>query len=226
MTIADLPTASTPNLLDLTRIFMEEGADKFHRHRYDVAYSLLFERIRHSARSVFEIGVYKGQSLKAWRRYFPKAQITGLDLRARPGNLPQEIVHYQGDQSDHALLDRIAAERGPFDIIIEDGSHMMRHQIDCAQWLWQHVRLGGIYVCEDLHTSELIERAGEKGDEYRARFNPTGEEQTARDWFLEDARKRCNRRGDGGLLGDRVMVMSTAMVAWIKVHDGQSKAWP
>ena len=231
MSVIDLPTESTPDLLDLTRILIEEGSDKFHRHRYDVAYSLLFDRIRYSARSVLEVGVYKGQSLRAWQRYFQFAKVVGLDLRARPVDLPESIVYVQGDQGDRGLLNEIAAEHGPFDVIIEDGSHQMRHQVQCAQWLWPHVKLGGVYVCEDLHTSELVEREGEEGDEYRRRFNPTNEKQVAREWFLEDARQRCIRRGEryaqgSTLLGDRVVVMSTAMTAWIKVHDGQSKAWP
>lgn len=205
---------------DLTRIFQEEGADKYHRHRYDVPYHYLFERMRNTATSVFEIGVYKGQSLKSWRRYFPQAQIVGMDLKPRPKELPQEILHYQGDQGDRELLDRIAKQHGPFDLIIEDGSHTMKHQKQCAVWLWPHVKVGGVYVCEDLHTSELIERPGDEGGTFAARFNPDDEAQTAREWFLDDARQRCIRRGDNKTrLGDRLVLWSTAMCAWVKVHD-------
>jgi hypothetical protein len=32
-----------------------------------------------------------------------------------------------GDQSDTAFLDSVLAEFGPPDVILDDGSHMMRH---------------------------------------------------------------------------------------------------
>lgn len=229
--MSHLPALDTPGLLDLTRYFIEEGADKFHRHRYDVAYDLVLSRLRHTATSVLEVGVYKGQSLRAWARYFDRATVTGVDISPRPKDLPAHIVTYQGDQGDRAFLEHVASARGPFDVIIEDGSHAMHHQKQCAEWLWPHVRVGGVYVCEDLHTSELIERDGPQGDEYRRRFNPTHDSQSAREFFLDDARQRCARRGDrlGGehnLLGDRVAVFSTALCAWVKVHDGTTKAWP
>jgi hypothetical protein len=226
VSIKDLPTLNEP-LLHLTRIFAEEGCDKFHRHRYDIAYSLILERLRFSARSVLEIGVYKGQSLRSWKRYFSQAKIVGVDLRPRPVDLPEEIVYCVADQGDQSALESVAAEHGQFDVIIEDGSHRMDHQIQCAEWLWPHVRVGGVYVCEDLHTSELTERIGPDGDDFRRRFNPTKEDWTAREYFLDDTRNRCIRRGDGGgRLVDRITVWSSCMMAWIKVHDGDEKKWP
>ena len=41
-----------------------------------------------------------------------------------------------------------------FDIIIDDGSHMTKHQIDTFEHLFETMLVdGGLYVIEDLHTS-------------------------------------------------------------------------
>ena len=42
---------------------------------------------------------------------------------------------------------------GDFDIIIDDGSHKMNHQQISFDVLFPHLKSGGIYVIEDLHTS-------------------------------------------------------------------------
>ena len=59
----------------------------------------------------------------------------------------------QGDQGDEQFLDSMARELGPFDIIIDDGSHMSHHVLASFNALFPHVRPGGIYVIEDLGTS-------------------------------------------------------------------------
>jgi hypothetical protein len=41
---------------------------------------------------------------------------------------------------------------GP-DLIIEDGSHVPRHQADCLRFGFSALNPGGIYLLEDIHTS-------------------------------------------------------------------------
>ena len=59
----------------------------------------------------------------------------------------------QGDQGDAQFLNSMARELGPFDIIIDDGSHMSHHIIASLNALFPHVRPGGMYVVEDLATA-------------------------------------------------------------------------
>ena len=50
-------------------------------------------------------------------------------------------------------LDRVLADSGnqPFDVIIDDGSHVNEHQIITAEYLMPHVkRGGGVYIIEDI----------------------------------------------------------------------------
>ncbi len=45
------------------------------------------------------------------------------------------------------------ALRGPFDIGIDDGSHIWCHQILAFERLWPAIKRGGLYVIEDVLTS-------------------------------------------------------------------------
>lgn len=47
----------------------------------------------------------------------------------------------------------LAQTSGPFDVIIDDGSHVGEHQWTSFRALIDHVKPGGWYVLEDLSTS-------------------------------------------------------------------------
>lgn len=105
--------------------------------------------------TVVEIGVAQGGSLDLWREFFgPAARIVGVDIVpasrafATPGT---EIVI--GDQGDGAFLEELARRIGEADVIIDDGSHISRHQIRTFETLFPILKQGGVYICEDLHTS-------------------------------------------------------------------------
>ena len=57
-----------------------------------------------------------------------------------------------GDQSDTQFLSK-ASELGPFDIIIDDGSHVWSDIITSYEYLIHQLSSGGFYCIEDLHTS-------------------------------------------------------------------------
>jgi len=59
----------------------------------------------------------------------------------------------KGDQSDPAFLAELAAETGPLDIVVDDGSHCSSDIITSFKHLFPHVRMGGLYVIEDMQTS-------------------------------------------------------------------------
>ena len=59
----------------------------------------------------------------------------------------------QCSQVDAPKLDALAREIGPFDFIIDDGSHLNAHQIETFGILWPHLKDGGTYIVEDVQTS-------------------------------------------------------------------------
>ncbi len=59
-----------------------------------------------------------------------------------------------GSQSDASFLKQVIDEFGPFDIIIDDGSHHTAHQIQSFNHLFDMgLKAGGQYLVEDLHAS-------------------------------------------------------------------------
>jgi len=116
-------------------------------------YEMFFSSMRDKAVCVLEIGIGGGQSLPMWRQYFSKAQIHALDIvRYGDPQLPGVALH-QIDQTDRMQLMSVGTEFGPFDIIIDDGGHMMEQQQVSLGTLFSYLQPGGYYFIEDLHTS-------------------------------------------------------------------------
>jgi len=59
----------------------------------------------------------------------------------------------QGSQDDAAFLTRMSAEHGPFDIVIDDGSHVPAQVIASFDVLFPLLADGGLYVIEDVQTT-------------------------------------------------------------------------
>jgi demethylmacrocin O-methyltransferase len=123
-------------------------------HNFTPIYEDLFNQWRDQPVKVLEIGVYKGAGLRMWRDYFSVGRVVGIE--ADPSAVDQvddRIKIYVGDQADSVFLDEVASEEGPFDIVIDDGGHRAMQQKVSLLGLWPHVKGGGAYVLEDIHTS-------------------------------------------------------------------------
>ena len=104
--------------------------------------------------SLLEIGVQNGGSLAMWKKYFPKAHITGIDINPDCARFRENGVNICiGSQSDADFLKTVNDEYGPFDIMIDDGGHTMNQQLTSFNTLFPLLKDGGIYSIEDLHTS-------------------------------------------------------------------------
>jgi len=151
-------TAGTePSLRELA---LAMGTDKEGVHAYAGPYERHLARLRHEPVTLLEIGIggyasraRGGASLRMWKAYFPAGTIIGLDIEDKSRFAEERITILQGDQGDRAFLREVAARHGPFDIVIDDGSHRCDHVITSFEVLFPHVRDGGIYVVEDLQTS-------------------------------------------------------------------------
>jgi demethylmacrocin O-methyltransferase len=145
------------------------GSDKWGGlHWYTPPYEAHLGPLRHDPVKVLEIGIggyhwenLGGQSLHMWQHFFPRGLVYGFDLYAKPGVTGPRIRTIQGDQNDPGLLRELAAEHGPFDVIVDDGSHINEHVRTSYETLFEHVRPGGWYVIEDLQTSYWPSLGGE-----------------------------------------------------------------
>lgn len=128
-------------------------------HGYAQIYEHYFEKIRFQPLKFLEIGFFKGSSARMWNKYFPNASLYFIDIDPQAfklyGHELSDRCHlHVVDQSKSLALKNFAQSVGPeFDIIIDDGSHFMAHQITSFITLFPYIKPGGIYVIEDLHTS-------------------------------------------------------------------------
>src|ERR1022692_3894341 len=95
---------------------------------YFPAYERHFSRFRNQSVTIVEVGCGEGGSLQMWKRFFgPHARIVGIDINPGCSVFAEDQVQIRiGDQTDVAFLDSVFAEFGPVQILIDDGSHMMR----------------------------------------------------------------------------------------------------
>lgn len=126
----------------LSELAFMYGTDKL-GHGYIPFYE---QHLPRHPKKILEIGVKEGRSIQMWQKYFPDAEIHGLDLFEEfpIPDIPGVIFH-KGNQSDWLLLEQLRKE--DFDVIIDDGSHNSRDQMMTFFGLFN----GKHYFIEDLH---------------------------------------------------------------------------
>jgi predicted O-methyltransferase YrrM len=141
----------------LDQIGREHGTDKASdRHGYLEVYDRHLSSLRENNVKVLELGVFKGASLRMWREYFPRGQIVGCDLHPdRRDYAGDRIAIEIGDCGSAAFLEKVATSHGPFDLVVDDASHIWRHQQIAFDTLFPHLKRGGLFIIEDIHTSGM-----------------------------------------------------------------------
>jgi hypothetical protein len=106
---------------------------------------------------MLEVGVYKGGSLNMWSEYlYPDSIIVGIDIDPscqRFEDTAKNVYVRIGSQADPEFLHRVTSEFGPFDVVLDDGSHVASHMITTFQHMFDSVKNGGVYIVEDIHAS-------------------------------------------------------------------------
>jgi hypothetical protein len=141
--------------LSLDQIGLRAGTDKSSAHHdYLNFYEPFFAPWRDRAPRVLEIGIFNGASLETWASFFEHGAIIGADIDPGTRRLATDRVAIEIlDQGNVEGLVRLGVKHGPFDLVIEDGSHMWEHQITTLRTMFPFVRDGGLYVVEDLQTN-------------------------------------------------------------------------
>lgn len=135
------------------------GTDKYGAHNYTSIYHELMSNFRRKPIRLLEIGVggyhagLGGESLLMWAAYFPKGMVYGIDIYDKTSLSRGRIKVLQCSQTDRTRLTEIAGACGPFDFIIDDGSHINSHQIESFRILWPFLKNRGTYIIEDVQTS-------------------------------------------------------------------------
>lgn len=126
--------------------------DKNSTHSYLETYDKLFEPYKRKCTNLLEIGVLDGGSLELWNYYFsPDANIYGVEVyvnRIQEHQLSLHNVHILYKNVNYITNNFLQPIR--FDIIIDDGTHYLKDQIEVFDKLKHRLNPNGIYVIEDL----------------------------------------------------------------------------
>jgi len=146
----------TPNS-ELFRLFAAD-TDVHKWHHYFEIYEKHFGAYRNRPIRMLEIGVFRGGSLRMWKQYFhPESIIVGVDIdkSCKTHERADENVFVRiGSQADPDFLAKVTEEFGPFDIILDDGSHKTHHQnISFGALFRSSLVDGGCYMVEDTHSN-------------------------------------------------------------------------
>jgi hypothetical protein len=150
----DQPMTSLRDIFDNT---LNHPSDKWASY-FDV-YQRHLESMKDLGINLIEVGVQKGGSLDMWAKFFPNAKsITGIDIDAGCADLKYDDPRIRvviGDQGDPAFWDGFLPSIDKVDVFIDDGGHFMNQQILTFEKVFPKIPVGGIFICEDCHTSYM-----------------------------------------------------------------------
>jgi hypothetical protein len=162
---------------DLCELFYKYGSDKCPEiyHSYSEYYYDILSPYKDNIKEVIEIGIgtetlmrpivgerYQlGASLRAWRDFFKFANIYGLDIEKSSFFEDERIYCYWTDQSNKSCLEETISNIKKFnsgknfDLIIDDGSHLIPHMILSFNTLFKYLNKGGFYIIEDIKKMDI-----------------------------------------------------------------------
>ena len=155
----------------LTELMNYHGSDKGGRtgeHNYSDFYSEIFLNNKNDIKNFLEIGLGTNNislqsnmgkngiplaSLRAWKDYFPNANIYGADIDRKILKNENRIKTFYVDQTDpdtiFDLFSQIKVKE--FDVIIEDGLHEFSANICFFENSIKYLSKTGIYIIEDIY---------------------------------------------------------------------------
>jgi len=129
----------------------EGHGDKGTAHTYIDEYEKLLKDHRENS-MVLEIGICRGESLKMWDEYFINSKVYGIDITDQyikdliAENKYNIII---GNACSNNILKQL--NDLTFDVIIDDGSHLINDQISSFNILKHRMKPNGIYIIEDVN---------------------------------------------------------------------------
>lgn len=138
-----------------------DHSDKGTKHSYiECFYEDHFSKYRDKSIKLLEMGICHGASLIYWDEYFDKCEIWGIDItfntiieQYKNQYKEKNITIQLGSAIDEKFLNKLPN----FDIIIDDASHLLEHQIKTLQIMWPKLKKNGIYVIEDISNINKVD---------------------------------------------------------------------
>lgn len=159
------------NITPLCEIAFKYRTDKCPqlRHSYTPVYYELFKDRIESIKKVLEIGIGTiwsmkhvdnytvGASHKMWRDFFPNAMVYGIDNDPKVIFQEDRITTFLMDSTRERNIKKLIKEIGSDqDIVIDDGPHGTRTQLNLAKALLPLLTGDFIYIIEDSRNPDAL----------------------------------------------------------------------
>lgn len=134
-------------MTDIEEQFFKDDyvTDKYYLGYIEHVYGIYLPPRRASIKSLLEIGVLAGGSIKLWRDYLPGATIYGYDIGEDP--------HIEGTifkKEDAYSILTITEAPNNLDVIIDDGPHSFGSMVTFLTHYIPKLAPGGVMVLEDV----------------------------------------------------------------------------
>lgn len=99
--------------------------------------------------SLFEIGICEGHSIAMWKEFLTNGEIWGIDIDTSVIKFDLSgCTIIRGDATNEGIVNFLNGKK--FDYIIDDGSHLISHQIKSFELLFNSLKDDGKYFIEDI----------------------------------------------------------------------------
>lgn len=201
--------------MDLFNYFLEQrGNNIIKQMHYFHVYERHFSRFRNAPLLMFEVGTGNGGSAEMWRRYFgPLSRIITIDIEDKSHLNSDQIYTRLGSQADKEFLLSLIDEFGVPDIVLDDGSHVMKDVLVTFEALYPLLRSGGVYLVEDMNSAYYPEYGGglKKPDSFIERCKNLVDDMHAVHTNGELAQTACGAGTLSVTFYDMVVVLEKAM---------------
>jgi len=130
-------------------------------HTYSVIYDRLFYQFKSKPINFLEIGLNFGGNIAIALDYFDNIKHYGIDIAnyLKPEistklQDPNLFTFYQGSFDDERVINEVSKRK--YDIILEDGSHLLEHQTKSIDIYLPMLNDGGIMIIEDISEVEHL----------------------------------------------------------------------
>ena len=153
----------------LDYLFKKYETDKSNEgHGFTKFYTNHLNKLKNKKINFLEIGSARGGSAAAFVHYFNKINIFCLDVNLTLVKYKSNKINYFGlDSSNSNMLfkflknikEKFSVKK--FDVIIDDGSHLLSDQLFSINYFYKFLKKGGYYVIEDFKFPNYFKRCND-----------------------------------------------------------------
>ena len=174
----------TNNSLD--ELFYYFGSDKankispkhqatHHNNKFGHGFTKFYEnhlnKLKEKKIRILEIGSLKGASAAAFAKYFPQAEIYCIDINLRNFVYSSDKIKVFGMNSSNPKMMKnfltkikFSQFKKGFDVIIDDGSHILSDQLKALNFFYRNLSESGFYIIEDYKFPNYFKHLNDVND--------------------------------------------------------------